>query len=100
MAMHRVTHTEVHYGAMVAKRLRELRDDKGWSIDDFRDRLKMHGVCRPDGSPIPTATAYSYEQGKDNGGADLPMNMVPVIGKIYGYSSPHGWLPREYPDEQ
>lgn len=98
MANIRLEHCTTHYGAMIAAKLRELRDSRDWSIDDFRDRLAEYGVTTKGGDPIPTTTAYSYEQGKDNGGANIPVDLYPVIAAIYGYRTPFGWLPSEFPD--
>ena len=78
-------------------KLRELRDDRGWSIDDFRNKLAEYGVTKG-GELIPATTAYSYEQGKQNNGANLPVDLYPVIAAIYGYKTPFGWLPSEFPD--
>lgn len=86
------------YADQIAARLRELRHEKGWSIQDFRLRLaQVAGVTGEDGEPIPQSTAYSYEHGRSGGGADLPTDLFPAIALLYGYATPFGWLPKEWP---
>ena len=75
------------YSGRVAARIRELRSGKGWSVDDLHVRLKRRGVV------IPVQTLYSYERGKDAGGANIPLDLIPVFGKLFGSDTPSGWLP-------
>jgi hypothetical protein len=75
------------YSGRLAARLRELRDSKGWSIEDLQARLTRYGAT------VPTSTIYSYEVGKEAGGADLPWHLVPIVAKVYGYQTANGWLP-------
>lgn len=83
------------YGSLIAERLRELRDKHGFSMEKFRDKLAEHGAKQPNGDRIPYSTVYSWERGKENAGADLPVEMYPVIARIYGYKHTGGWLPDE-----
>ncbi|MDB5346811.1 MAG: hypothetical protein JWP89_5188 [Schlesneria sp.] len=99
MGRRRIEHDMKTYGSMIANRMRELRDAKGWSIDEFRVKLAEHGVVGSDGQLIPKATAYSYEKGKRRSGAALSVDNFPVIATIYGFSSPHAWLPNNWPAE-
>lgn len=77
------------YPGRVASRLTELRLKAGWSIEDVKARLSAMGV------EIPASTLYAYERGKDGGGADLPLSLVPTFAKLFGYAAANGWLPSE-----
>jgi hypothetical protein len=99
MGRRRVEQDMKTYGSMIANRMRELRDAKGWSIDEFRVKLAEHGIVGSDGRLIPKNTAYSYEVGKSHKGAALSVDHFPVIASIYGFSSPHAWLPDNWPAE-
>lgn len=85
------------YGSMVSARLRELRLSRKLSIEQFRDKLAEHGMIQENGDRLAQSTVYSWERGKDNAGADLPVDYYPVIAAIYGFKSPHGWLPDQVP---
>lgn len=75
------------YGGRVAARIRELRIARGWSIPEMLGHLEQEGIS------IPVPTLYSYERGKIDKGADLPMNLVPVFAALFGFQTAHGWLP-------
>jgi len=75
------------YAAHVSARLRQLRLDRGLSMSDLADRLS--GL----GRRVPLATLYAYERGKDAGGVDLPLEMIPLIAEVYGFRRSGAWLP-------
>jgi ubiquinone biosynthesis protein COQ9 len=79
------------YQNRVADRLKELRKSNGWSMDELREKLRAAGF------DAATSTLYGYErhpEGDKANGVCLPVELVPVIAEVYGYSSAHGWLPR------
>jgi hypothetical protein len=45
------------------------------------------------GRRVPLATLYAYERGKDAGGVDLPLELIPLFSKIYGFPRSGAWLP-------
>lgn len=75
------------YAARVSARLRQLRTEHGLSMSDLADRLADLG------RRIPLATLYAYERGKDAGGVDLPLELIPLVAEAYGFSHPGDWLP-------
>lgn len=78
------------YAGRVCARLRELRIGNGWTMEDFRARLAQHG------HNIPLSSCYAFERGSAMaGGSDLPLNLFPVVARIYGYTTSVGWLPKE-----
>ena len=77
------------YGGRVAARIRTLRSDRGWSVEDLCERLATAGV------PVEPQTLRSYERGKGRGGSDLPMNLAPAFAEAFGFKRPGGWLPVE-----
>lgn len=85
------------YSAMVATRLRELRDEHGLTMEQFRDKLAEHGIKHENGDRVPQSNTYNWERGTDNKGSGIPLDYFPIIAKIYGFDSPHGWLPDEFP---
>lgn len=93
-----IEHHMETYASMIAKRLRELREERMWSIEDFRQKLAEHGIVGKDGL-LPKSTVYSYEIGSANSGATIPVNYFPVIAKIYGFRNPREWLPEEWPSD-
>lgn len=80
------------YSGLLAARLRSLRDDKGWSMQDLHDRLSERG------HEIPMSTLFAYERGKHANGADLPWDLVPVFAQVYGFRSPRGLLDQRFPE--
>jgi hypothetical protein len=58
-------------------------------MEELQDRLDRHGFS------VPTPTLYAYERGKDAGGVDLPLELIPIVAAAYGYRTAHGWLPDE-----
>lgn len=42
---------------------------------------------------IPQSTWYAYEKGKDQGGADLPIDFIPIVAVAFGTRSATSWLP-------
>ncbi len=75
------------YAARVSSRLRQLRLDHGLSMLDLADRLSNLG------RRVPLATLYAYERGKDAGGVDLPLELIPLFAEIYGFPRSGEWLP-------
>jgi transcriptional regulator with XRE-family HTH domain len=75
------------YAARIAARLRELRTSAGLSIEDVQTKLARLG------REVPVASLYAYERGKDAGGVDLPHALIPLIAKVYGFTSAGDWLP-------
>jgi transcriptional regulator with XRE-family HTH domain len=75
------------YAARVSARLRELRTARGLSVQELSGRLARLG------RRVPLATLYAYERGKDAGGVDLPLELIPLIAEAYGFSSAADWLP-------
>jgi hypothetical protein len=75
------------YGARVAGRLRELRLQREWSVDHVRARLAKLGAR------VSVQTVYAYERGKAGGGVDLPLELVPIIARLYECEHPGDWLP-------
>ena len=68
-------------------RLRQLRLDCGLLMPDLADRLTNLG------RRVPLATLYAYERGKDAGGVDLPLELIPLFAEIYGFPHSGDWLP-------
>lgn len=77
------------YAARVSARLRQLRMKHGLSMPDLADRLFHLG------RRVPLATLYAYERGKDAGGVDLPLELIPLIAKAYNFRYSAAWLPKE-----
>jgi len=77
------------YAGRVAAALAALRAERGWSIEEFQQRLARLGVG------VPVSTLYAYERGKGASGVELPLDLVPTIARVYGYRTAHGWLPGE-----
>ena len=77
----------VQYGGRVGARLIELCERRGMSAHDLAEKLVAKKI------KISWQTVYAYQKGKDAGGADLPLRLVPIIGKIFGYNPPTSWLP-------
>lgn len=75
------------YPSRVAANLREMRLAKDWSVKDLSERLSAIGA------EVPIPSLYAYERGKLNGGVDLPWELVPAIGKVFGSKPLAGWLP-------
>jgi transcriptional regulator with XRE-family HTH domain len=71
------------YTGRVAAKLRELRLKRGWSVDDVRDRLAMRGI------EVSAQAIYKWETGL----RPVPVDVIPVIARIYGYGTAGGWLP-------
>lgn len=83
----RIAPDQSTYPGKVAESLYQLRTARKWTIDDVRRRLAEHDVA------IPRSTLYAYERGRSGGGADLPLELVPVMAEIFGYKSATGWMP-------
>jgi ribosome-binding protein aMBF1 (putative translation factor) len=66
------------YSGKIAARVRELREAKGWTVQDLADRI---GVT--DGA------AYAYE----NGDATIPPDLYPKLAKVLGCKPPHSFFP-------
>lgn len=82
--------TDLSYANAIAARLRELRKSKGWEIKDVMLKLAEMG------HDVAYSTLYSYERAPDGArstGSPLPLNMIPIFAELYGFKSPHGWLP-------
>ena len=77
------------YAARVSVRLRQLRTEHGLSMPDLAARLA--GL----GRRIPLATLYAYERGKNAGGVDLPLELIPLIAEAYNFPRSSDWLPEE-----
>ncbi|NLF09598.1 MAG: helix-turn-helix transcriptional regulator [Pirellulaceae bacterium] len=75
------------YAARVSARLRQLRAEHGFSMPALADHLSVLG------RRVSLATLYAYERGKDAGGVDLPLELIPLIAEAYGFSHPGDWLP-------
>jgi len=71
--------TATPYATRVAVRLRELRNARGWAVADVAARI---GVT--------PNSLYKYETAV----RELPLWLIPVVGRVYGYGTAHGWLPR------
>ncbi|QDT41113.1 hypothetical protein Pan241w_11720 [Gimesia alba] len=115
------------YSMAIAARLRELRDERDWLVEDVIDRIALCGslyVCRskkcgksheglttsrPVKCPycggstkkeqliVATRLMFFWEKGKQANGADMPIDFYPIIAAVYGYKYPHEWLPRWTP---
>jgi hypothetical protein len=81
------------YPGMVAARLRALRLTRGWTVKELREKLEQEGES------VSLCAIYAWERGHGAGGNDLPLRMVSVVARIYGYLSPTGWLPSDWPVE-
>ena len=109
------------YSLAIAARLRELRDERDWHVDDVIDRIALCGsryVCKKCGKPhvglttsqvvkcpycggstkteklvVKQRIMFHYETGKQAGGADMPIDYHPIIAAVYGFKYPHEWLP-------
>lgn len=77
------------YAARVSARLRQLRMKHGLSMPELAARLADLG------RRVPLATLYAYERGKDAGGVDLPLELIPLIAKAYHFLHSSDWLPEE-----
>lgn len=75
------------YSGQLAARLRQLRDEHNWSIEELRDKLSLRGLT------IPVNSLYAYERGKIGNGMDLPIDYFPQFAAVYGFSSPRTLLP-------
>jgi len=78
------------YSGRVAARIRELREARGWSLDDLAERLKQNGTT------IPVSSLYAYEVGRrgDGTGRDIPVDLYPAIAAVFGKSI-RSFLPAE-----
>ncbi len=47
------------------------------------------------GRHVPLATLYAYERGKNAGGVDLPLELIPLIAEVYNFRRSGDWLPEE-----
>jgi ribosome-binding protein aMBF1 (putative translation factor) len=70
------------YAGRVANKLRTMREDRGWSVEQTAEYLK-----------IPASTLYAYERGKAGGGNDMPLNMIATVAEVFGFKTASGWLP-------
>lgn len=64
------------YSGRVAARLRSLREERGWSVEELLSRLKQQKVR------ISLAAIYHYE----NGRRSIPPNLYPALAAIFGKS--------------
>lgn len=111
------------YSQAIAARLRELRDEREWLVEDVADRIALCGsgyTCRSkkcgktheglttsqlvkcpycgaatrEGRLIvKERLIYCWEVGKQSGGSDIPIDFYPIIAAVYGFKYPHEWLP-------
>ena len=111
------------YSQAVAARLRELRDEREWLVEDVIDRIALCGTqyvcnsrkcgkkhvgvaisqsvkcpwCESSTSKerlvIKERLMFCWEKGKQSGGADMPVDYYPIIAVVYGFKYPHEWLP-------
>lgn len=66
------------YSGRLALRLRKLREDRGWTVDQLQKQLQAAG------QKVPASSIYAYESGRLGGGADLPCDLYPVYAAAFG----------------
>lgn len=81
---------ESNYADRVAARLAALRRQRAWTMEQLQAAL-----AQTLGRPLPKSTLYAYERGKNGGGVDLPLPLIPMIAAVFGYKTAAGWLPEE-----
>lgn len=80
---------ETTYPGRVSAKLRALREQRGWSVEQLQAALALHDAA------IEIHTLYAYERGKARGGVDLPLRYIPAVAKAFGFKTANGWLPAE-----
>lgn len=91
------TLSTTRYGSLVARKLRALRLERGWTTETLMERLRELGADEMGYPPLNASKVLSWEKGKENGGANCPVDYYPLIARVYGYKTPTGWLPDETP---
>lgn len=94
MPREKITPDRSSYAGRVAAKLRAEREKRWSSVQAFADHLRA-----TQGVEVKPKTLYAYEVGKANGGADVPISLLPVFAKAFGFKSPGGWLPTIDPEQ-
>lgn len=72
------------YSGRVAARLRTLREEKGWTVDETVQRLKRAGLA------VEAPTFYQWESGHNA----ISLEHVPALASIFG-KTVRSFLPAE-----
>ena len=65
------------FSRKVSARLRALRDERGWLVNDVADKLAR---ILPDGMEIATSTLHCW----DNGSRKVDPDYYPYLAKVFG----------------
>jgi transcriptional regulator with XRE-family HTH domain len=72
------------YSGRVAQRMRDLRTERGWTVKDLAERVKL------DSEPIAQQTLHNWDRGKRK----IDPDFYPAIAKAFGISL-NRFLPKE-----
>jgi transcriptional regulator with XRE-family HTH domain len=76
--------SDATYSGRIGIRLRELREKKGLSVEQFRDAIQT-----ATGREFSVYTIYTWERAT----RDLPLDLIPVVARILGFEKATSWLP-------
>jgi transcriptional regulator with XRE-family HTH domain len=72
------------YSGRLGARMRELREKRGITVEQFRDALRT-----ATGREFSVQAIYAWERAA----RDLPLDLIPAVTGILGFEKATSWLP-------